>query len=364
MPKENFLSIIIPAYNHERYVGAAVESVLNQSFKNLELIVINDGSTDRTGEVVQSYDDSRITYIYQENQDASNTINRGLHLAKGDFIAILNSDDVYSVNRLERLLDEQEKSKAICILTDVQPILENGEPILDPLFGWNIWHQKNCNFYAQCGDLYMAFLKGNLMVTTSNLFLSADAVRQVGDFCSLRYLHDYDYIFRVMLTFPNRVQYLDEKLLYYRIHGGNTINEAAITGREQDRSVIRKYMLERAPKELRPIINNKVGRLIELENELYEINSFLYESPQINLIKQAKILLIKIRQKVNKVFILRRTPKEICSIINAGVARLIELEHELYEVRAMLYGSPKLIFQKQPMALVLSIYQKIRNLLI
>ena len=55
MPKENFLSIIIPAYNHERYVGAAVESVLNQSFTNFELLVIDDGSTDRTGEVVQSY---------------------------------------------------------------------------------------------------------------------------------------------------------------------------------------------------------------------------------------------------------------------------------------------------------------------
>ena len=362
--KKKSISIIIPAYNHERYVGSAVESVLNQSFKNFELIVINDGSSDRTGEVVQSYNDSRITYIYQENQDASNTINRGLHLAKGDFVAILNSDDVYSLNRLERMIDEQEKSKAACILSDVQPILEKGEEIVDPLFGWNIWHQKNRNFYTHCGDLYTAFLKGNLMVTSSNFFLTDDAVKKVGDFCSLRYLHDYDYVFRVMLTFPNRVQYLDEKLLYYRIHGGNTLNEAAITGREQDRSVIRKYMLERTPKELRPIINNKVGRLIELENETYEINSFLYESPKINLIKQAKILLIKIRQKIKIFFMLRRTPKEIRSIINAGVARLIELEHELYEVRAMLYGSPKLVFQKQPMALVLSLYQKIRKLLI
>ena len=65
------ISIIIPAYNHERFIGAAVDSVLRQSWSDLELIVIDDGSTDRTGEIVQSYDDPRISYLYQENQDAS-----------------------------------------------------------------------------------------------------------------------------------------------------------------------------------------------------------------------------------------------------------------------------------------------------
>lgn len=264
-------------------MGAAVESVLNQSFTNFELLVIDDGSTDRTGEVVQSYDDSRMTYIYQENQDAFRTLNRGLHLAKGDFIAILNSDDVYALNRLDRLLEEQKKSKAACIFTDVQPISETGEEFLDPEFWWNVWHQKNRNFYAQCGDLYTAFLKGNFMVTTSNLFLKADAVEKVGDFCSLRYLHDYDYIFRVMLAFPDRVQYLyDEKLLYYRLHGENTLTEAAIIGREQDKSVIKKYMLKRIPEKLRPIVNTGVDRLNELEHELYEVRSTLNQKSKKN----------------------------------------------------------------------------------
>src|SRR4030043_1485616 len=110
--KKDLVSVIIPAYNHEKFVGEAVESVLNQSFKNIELIVIDDGSIDRTGEVVQSYDDHRLTYIYQENQDAYNTLNRGFRMAKGTFISILNSDDKYESNRVERLMEIQRKTRS------------------------------------------------------------------------------------------------------------------------------------------------------------------------------------------------------------------------------------------------------------
>lgn len=268
--KKDCVSVIIPAYNHEKFVGKAVESVLGQTWDNLELIVIDDGSTDRTGEVVQGYNDPRLKYFYQENQDAYNSLNRGLGMASGEFISILNSDDIYSKNRLKLLLKTQRKTKAACIFTDVQPITETGDSINDIHHWWNIWHQKNRNYYFQCGDLYIAFLKGNFMVTTSNLFIRKDAVTEVGKFRPLRYLHDYDYIFRLMLSFPDKVVYLhDKKELYYRLHGDNTLSEAAIVGREQDMSVIRKYMLERIPTKLKPFVIAGVDRLLELEQELF-----------------------------------------------------------------------------------------------
>ena len=272
------ISVIIPAYNHEQFIGAAVESVLGQTWTDLELLVIDDGSTDRTGAIVQEYKDSRLTYLYQENKDAFNTINRGLGLARGDYIAILNSDDVYTLNRLERLVAMQKQTGAQCLFTDVIPISDSGDEFVDPAFGWNVWHQKNRKFFAQCGDLYTAFLKGNFMVTTSNLFMTAEAVKKVGKFCSLRYLHDYDFIFRMMLAFPDKVHYLEnEKLLYYRIHSGNTLGEAAITGREQDRDVIRKYMLARVPDDLQGIVSAGTDRLIELEHELLEVKNALHQ---------------------------------------------------------------------------------------
>lgn len=293
------VSVIIPAYNHERFVGAAVESVLAQTMRDLELIVIDDGSGDGTGRVVQGFADPRLRYVWQENADAYNALNHGLRLARGEFVAILNSDDVYALNRLERLLAEQARSGAACLFTDVQPIDATGHGISDPDHNWHRWHRKNREFYFDSGDLYTAFLNGNFMVTTSNLFLTMEAARLVGTFAPLRYLHDYDFIFRVMLACPGRVQYLhDEQLLCYRIHGANTLREAAITGREQDQMVIRKYLLARVPADLQAIVSAGLDRLVELERELSEVRNPRPDPPGPGIGHQAKTLAVSIARRL------------------------------------------------------------------
>ena len=275
------ISVVVPAYNHERFIGAAIDSVLNQSVGDLELVIVDDGSTDGTAEVIHSYKDPRLSYTYQENQDAFNTINRGLGLATGDYISILNSDDVYTLDRLERLLEHSLEHQSDCIISDVIPISDDGIEFKDPAFGWNQWHQRNRQFYFEQADLYAGFLQGNLMVTTSNLFMTRRAMESVGNFSSLRYLHDYDYIFRLMLAFPDSVHYLDQdKLLYYRIHEGNTLSEAAITGREQDLEVIRKYMLAKIPEQYRGYVAAGSDRLRALENELHQVRDELAQLKQ------------------------------------------------------------------------------------
>jgi glycosyltransferase involved in cell wall biosynthesis len=261
----------MPAYNHERFVGAAIESVLNQTLDDLELVVIDDGSTDRTANVVTSFTDSRLRYYYQDNQDAHNTINRGLRLATGDFISILNSDDIYEPSRLERLRAIHEETSAQCIFTDVTPIDDQGQ-MLDVTHGWHNWHRCNRDVYFHHNDLYIGFLHGNFMVTTSNIFMTKAAVQNVGEFAPLRYLHDYDYIFRTLLAYPNDTTYVhDERLLSYRIHGSNTLSEGAIVGREQDKAIIRKYLLARCPQALQPLLTTGVDRLIALEHELADV---------------------------------------------------------------------------------------------
>lgn len=275
MPKP-LISVVIPAYNHEKFVGPAIDSVLNQTCSDLELIVVDDGSTDNTGEIVRGYTDTRLYYYHQENQDAYNAINRGISLAKGSYIAILNSDDLYTLDRLETLLDVCKTNNAVCAFSDVIPIDDDNTIFEDPKFGWNIWHKKNRDFYFSCKDLYAAFLKGNFMVTTSNLFMTTEAARHVGTFCSLRYLHDYDFILRMIRSFPQQTAYVDdEKLVFYRIHGGNTLGEAAITGREQDRELIAKYMLAAVPEKYHQYVKAGSERLIELERELHDVRTKL-----------------------------------------------------------------------------------------
>ena len=137
------ISVVIPAYNHERFVDYAIESILGQTCQDFELVIVNDGSTDRTERVIQGYDDDRIRYYYQEYQDAYNTINRGISLAQGKFIAILNSDDVYVADRLERLLNFCRDGDKVCAFSDVIPVDDQNNEFTDPEFGWNVWHRDN-----------------------------------------------------------------------------------------------------------------------------------------------------------------------------------------------------------------------------
>jgi GT2 family glycosyltransferase len=97
------VSILTPSYNHERFIGACIESVLSQTYSNWEQIIIDDGSTDRTGEIVKEYSDSRIRYFYQENRGIealAHTYNLALEMARGSLIAILEGDDAWPSDKL------------------------------------------------------------------------------------------------------------------------------------------------------------------------------------------------------------------------------------------------------------------------
>lgn len=295
------VSVIIPAYNHEHFIGAAIESVLEQTIEDFELIIVNDGSTDDTESVIKGYADKRIKYYYQDNQDAYNTINRGISLSTGQFLSILNSDDIYTRDRLEKLLDECRSNDFVCAFSSVIPIDDDGNELTDPSLWWNVWYETNRKHYFDCGDMYASFLRGNLMVTTSNLFMTSEAAKQIGDFSPLRYLHDYDYILRTLYRFPGKVRFLDDqRLVYYRIHGGNTLSEAAIIGREQDKKLIREYMLKMIPEEYRKYVEVGNDRLVELEKELHQVRQQLHPSQQEGVRPAIKRLRRALQSWINK----------------------------------------------------------------
>jgi glycosyltransferase involved in cell wall biosynthesis len=102
------VSVIIPAYNQGHYLGECVRSVLNQTHQDFEAIIIDDGSTDNTREVANSFDDSRIRYIYQENRGLSGARNTGIRNATGLYISYLDSDDQFLPNKLELLITKLE----------------------------------------------------------------------------------------------------------------------------------------------------------------------------------------------------------------------------------------------------------------
>jgi glycosyltransferase involved in cell wall biosynthesis len=99
------VSVVLNCYNHEPYIGEAIESVLNQTFRNFELIIIDNGSTDGSRRVMQSYDDDRIRPIlHDRNESLSRRLNEGVTAARGEFVSILYSDDLFLPHKLERQL--------------------------------------------------------------------------------------------------------------------------------------------------------------------------------------------------------------------------------------------------------------------
>ena len=96
------LSVILPVYNGQQYLTEAIESVLSQSFTDFELIIINDGSTDGSGEIIKALSDARIRYFEQSNKGLAATLNRGISLAKGEYVARQDQDDVCLPSRFEK----------------------------------------------------------------------------------------------------------------------------------------------------------------------------------------------------------------------------------------------------------------------
>jgi len=107
------ISVIIPAYNSDRYISSAIKSVLEQTYQDLEIIIIDDGSTDDTRKVIESFNDQRISYIYQENSGVATARNNGLKKSGGEYVAFLDADDCWLPEKLHMQYDK------ICSRNDI-----------------------------------------------------------------------------------------------------------------------------------------------------------------------------------------------------------------------------------------------------
>ncbi len=224
--KTPIITVIMPAYNHEAFISEAIESILSQTFKDFEFIIINDGSTDKTEEVIKKYTDPRITYLYQENRGCSNTLNKALSLSKGEYISIINSDDIYHRDRLHVLLDETKKDNLSFLITDIELIDKNGNVINDANHWWIKWYENLKSGYRTSGSPLIALLAGNYTITTSNFFFRSDLIKEIGTFRPFRFIVDYDFAYRAIKHRQDSFRFLtDRKLLFYRLHGKNTILE-------------------------------------------------------------------------------------------------------------------------------------------
>lgn len=242
MGETPLVSVLIPAYNHAPYIRQAVDSVLRQTYQNFELIVVDDGSSDDTWPIIESIKDSRIRLIRHDvNQGAHAALNEALRVATGEFISILNSDDLYAENRLEKILEaiRETNQKQVFVFTDVEFIDAGGNTEKsNPRVG--AYAELMCACEKLSPDYW--FFNGNLAVTTSNFFFSRSVANAVGEFARERYVHDWDWAFRVCrLTTPI---WLRGELLKYRVHSANTLSESLLSLHIVENSVVQSRALQ------------------------------------------------------------------------------------------------------------------------
>lgn len=220
------LSVVIPSYNHEKYIGKAIESVLKQSYKNLELIIIDDGSKDNSIELIKSYKDDRITLIAQENAGAHNAINKGLAMAKGEYLTILNSDDIFHTRRFEIMIKEMQKNNNVGFACSYIQVIDSEGNKLDIKEGWKnlepwtVPHPEKS--FKATDDFKLNLIMTNFPSTTSNFLFTRDLYEKIGGMRNLRFAHDWDFALRAAQV--TDCMMVEQPLMEYRVHNTNTIS--------------------------------------------------------------------------------------------------------------------------------------------
>jgi len=227
-------SVIIPSFNHEAFVGRAIDSVLAERDVDLEVVVVDDGSTDSSRERLAVYqEDPRIRIHLQENLGAHAALNRGLDLADGAFIFILNSDDAFDPRRISKLIQRFQKTRNASLAATWIEIIDADNARIGIKQAWNNlppWPAPTSGpFLSALGDPRLALLETNWISTTSNIAFPSALVHENGlRFAPLRYAHDWDFILSACQV--GTVELVEEPLVRYRVHGANTIDEGTDEG--------------------------------------------------------------------------------------------------------------------------------------
>ncbi len=202
MDSTPLVSVIIPTHNCAAYIGDAVASVLSQTYQTFEVIVVDDGSTDETSDVLTPYRD-RIQYVYQDNQGPAAARNAGIRQARGNLIAFLDADDTWSPRKLElQVLALKAYPDAGLAFTDFHEFDESGVHKPSHLTGQRsseAWFAKNRAAETELayGGMYQEFLRANWIATCS-VIVRRDVLAAVGCFDEgISYGEDYDLWLRI-----------------------------------------------------------------------------------------------------------------------------------------------------------------------
>ena len=284
------ISVIVPVYNVERYIRKCLDSIRSQSYKNLEIILVDDGSTDKSSIICDLYKelDERVVVIHKENGGLSSARNAGLKKAKGDLIGFVDGDDYIDVTMYEKLKENMDKYKsdiAVCSFyksykyltdlvegTDTEAVYQGKEKFA------NLENENDLLTTVPCNKLYKKTIFKSISYPEGKLF-------------------EDSYIITDILTKAKKVSYLNEPLYYY------TMRKSAISSKYNEQHV---EMLDSIDKNITCFTKHKYSDLAIKEKYKKIIEVFNYS----NKIKAKKLQDEKVSKYVDDALKLGETIKD------------------------------------------------------
>ena len=246
MPK---VSAGLPVYNGEMWIQYAIESVLNQTFKDLELIIIDDGSIDRTIDIINSYNDNRIRLIEQKNQGFTVATNTHIANCQGEYLCFIGDDDIWHPQKIEKQVNFMENTASDLIHSNVIHIDKNGQYIgtRNPKFPMSLPREEY---------IKKLFLKNHVCHQT--VFISQKVFEKVGGFDNqLKIISDHEMWTRAAKAF--NFGYINEPLAKKRIHDQQISNNKLVMVNDLF------YFIEKAEK-MYPFLHNSVEKRKKISN--------------------------------------------------------------------------------------------------
>ncbi len=234
------ISVIIPAYNHELYIAATIKSIIAQGYDNIELLIINDGSKDRTWEVIQSFTAkcksrfARVVFQTQENAGTCETLNKLLALAEGEYIYLIASDDLAKPHALETLHGFLSRNEDYALVVGDNEFVDgqghritwnkHNNPDIQSNFEYATFgiclrmNRRDVDFLSPAFGTYINLVLGNHV--PNGYLIRKSIFEKTGYFTKEAPLEDY--YLMLQISKYSKLKYLDEILFSYRWHGKNT----------------------------------------------------------------------------------------------------------------------------------------------
>ena len=243
---EPLATVVVPSYNHRHYLRETLEGIIDQTYERLEVVVVDDGSTDGSDRLLRAWADSprvrsrfvRVVIVSRErNLGAHATLNEGVTAGRGRNVFLINSDDRFAPERVETLTAVLNDAELSLAFSGVRFIDHVGAAFQGESF---LRHEAEVSWIlSQLPTTGFGFLHYQWSVSTGNLAFTRSLFDSLAGFTDLKYCHDWDFVLRAALK--TEPVYVDQQLYDYRVHPGNTFASLAHLSEPETEAVIRRF---------------------------------------------------------------------------------------------------------------------------